>query len=84
MIFKAYLRRDGAFVLVPDCLVASREAELRHGPLRYVGHVDASRHEEPQVWDRVLADIDHQSYSVVRSSIAPSLVPDEARLLATA
>lgn len=84
MIFKAYARRDGAFVLVPDCLIASRDAELRHGPLVYVGHVDASRHEEPAVWNRVLADIDRQSYAVVRSSISQLLIPDDTPHLAIA
>ncbi len=84
MIFKAYARRDGAFVLVPDCLVASRDAEARHGPLSYVGHVDASRYEQPEIWHRVLADIDRQSYAVVRSSIRQHLVPDTVPYLATA
>lgn len=73
MIFKAYARHDGAYILVPDCLVASREAQTRHGPLSYVGLVDSSTHLEPAVWDRVLSDVDRQSYAVVRSTMRPLL-----------
>lgn len=71
MIFRAYARRDGAFVLVPECLVASKDAERRHGPLTLAGHVDSDCFPESAIWQRVLADIDRQSYSIVRSSIAP-------------
>lgn len=82
MIFKAYARSDGALVLVPDCLVASRDAEARHGPLAFVGRVDASLHPQPEVWQRVLADMDRQSYAVVRSSMRRLLIPeDTGRLL---
>lgn len=68
MIFRAYTRRDGALVLVPDCLVASREAEARHGPLSFVGRIDDALHPDVRIWDRVLADVDRQSYAVVRAS----------------
>lgn len=75
MIFKAYSRPDGAIVLVPECMVASKEAEVRHGPLAYAGIVDSSCVPDRAVWRRVLADIDRQSYAVVRNSLA-SMVTD--------
>lgn len=83
MIFKAYTRQDGAIVLVPECMVASREAHARHGPLTYAGHVDSSGVPDRAVWRRVLADIDRQSYAVVRSSLA-SVVRDGNRSAETA
>lgn len=66
MLFKAYRRNDGAFVLVPDCCVASRDAERRHGPLRFTGHVDPAAQADAALWRRVENDIDRQSYAVVR------------------
>jgi hypothetical protein len=83
MIFKAYRRQDGAVVLVPECMLASKEAESRHGPLAYAGLVDSSCVADPAAWRRVLADIDRQSYAVVRSSLTP-LVNDGARPVETA
>lgn len=75
MIFKAYARPDGAYVLVPDCLVASREAQRRHGPLEYRGRVDSSSYPDAAVWQRVLSDVDRQSYAVVRASMRPRVSP---------
>lgn len=83
MIFKAYRRKDGAVVLVPECMIASKEAETRHGPLAYAGLVDPSCVPDRAVWRRVLADIDRQSYAVVRSSLA-LVVDDGTRPLETA
>jgi hypothetical protein len=74
MIFKGYRRSDGALVLVPDCLVASRDAERRHGPLTLLGHFDSDSQPDPAIWNRVLADIDRQSYAVVRQETGRSLV----------
>lgn len=73
MIFKAYTRPDGAYVLVPDCLVASREAHRRHGPLGFVGHLDGRDGLEDPAWRRILADIDQQSYAVVRRATGERL-----------
>ena len=63
MIFNAYERGDGALVLVPDCFVASRDAEARHGPLVHVGRIDARLLPEPRIWQRVLADMDAWGYT---------------------
>lgn len=75
MIFKAYSRNDGALVLVPDCLIASRDARARHGPLVFIGQVDANEHPDSDAWKRVLADVDRQSYAVVRRSTRELVVP---------
>ena len=74
MDFKAYRRPDGAYVLVPDCLVASRDAQARHGPLALVARFDAPCTPDDPVWARVLADIDRQSYSVVRRDTGEQLL----------
>lgn len=74
MEFKAYRRADGAWLLVPDCLVASREAEARHGPLVLVTRFDAECPGDDPVWHRVLDDIDAQAYAVVRRETGEYLV----------
>lgn len=66
MIFTGYHRPDGALVLVPECFVASREAEKHNGPLRFAGHFETDSQPDPSIWRRVLADIDRQSYAVLR------------------
>jgi hypothetical protein len=79
MDFKAYRRPDGAYVLVPDCLVASRDAQARHGPLALVARFDAPCSPEDPVWHRVLADLDRQSYAVVRRETGEQLVRAASR-----
>lgn len=74
MDFRAYRRPDGAYVLVPDCLVASREAQARHGPLELAARFDAPCPPDDPVWHRVLSDLDRQSYSVVRRSTGGQLL----------
>ena len=74
MDFKAYRRPDGAYVLVPDCLVASRDAQARHGPLVLVGRFDAPCPAEDPIWNRVLGDLDRQSYAVVRRDTGEQLL----------
>lgn len=74
MNFTAYRRADGAFVLVPDCLVASREAQIHHGPLTLVGRVAADGPPDDPAWRRILRDIDHHTYAVVRSQTGEALV----------
>jgi len=74
MDFKAYRRPDGAYVLVPDCLVASRDAQARHGPLMLVARFDAPCPPEDPIWNRVLADLDRQSYAVVRRETGDQLM----------
>lgn len=76
MFFKAYRRPDGAVLLVPDCLLASRDAQQRHGPLLLIGRVDADPGRECELWHRVLDDIDRQSYAVVRRDMALKFVDD--------
>lgn len=74
MQFKAYQRPDGAYVLVPDCLLASRDAHARHGPLTLVARFDVECASDEAVWRRVLDDIDRQSYAVVRRETGGELL----------
>lgn len=83
MEFKAYRRPDGAYVLVPDCLLASRDAQARHGPLTLIARFDVDCSADDAVWHRVLADIDRQSYAVVRRETGEQLVRREAGFVAS-
>lgn len=74
MDFRAYRRPDGAYVLVPNCLVASRDAEVRHGPLALVATFSVDCAVDDPVWHRVLGDIDRQSYAVVRRETGEKLL----------
>lgn len=74
MEFKAYRRPDGAYMLVPDCLVASRDAQARHGPLVLVARFDIDCPVDDPVWHRVLSDIDQQSYALVRRETGDRLI----------
>ncbi|GAB6197229.1 hypothetical protein [Lysobacter xanthus] len=74
MEFKAYRRSDGAYLLVPDCLVASREAQARHGPLTLAARFDADLVSGDPLWQRVLEDIDRQSYAVIRRENGDALL----------
>lgn len=80
MEFTAYRRADGAWLLVPDCLVPSREAEARHGPLVLVARFDAECPAGDSAWQRVLDDIDAQAYALVRRETGEYLVRDAAHL----
>lgn len=76
MYFKAYRRPDGAVLLVPDCMLASRDAHRRHGPLVPLGRVDADPQRDDALWRRVLADVDRQSYAVIRRGMPLELLDD--------
>ena len=43
MYCTAYRTRTGHLLLVPDCMVATREAEHRFGPLDNCGTIDTDR-----------------------------------------
>lgn len=73
MVFTGYLRNDGALVLVPECFLASREAHARHGPLRFAGHFESDSQPGAKLWERVLADMDRQSYAIVRHETGQGL-----------
>ena len=66
MKFDVYTRPDGAYVLVPDCLQASREAQRLHGPLTFCDTVDTEHAALPRpFWEQLIAEIDTRSYAVV-------------------
>lgn len=81
MFFIAYRRPDGALLLVPDCMLASREAQQRHGPLVPLGRVRTGPDPNDALWRRVLADIDRQSYSLVRRDLRLDLAEHAPRAL---
>lgn len=74
MEFKAYRRPDGAYMLVPDCLIASRAAQARHGPLVLIARFAMDCPPDDPIWQRVLADIDQQSYALVRRETGELLI----------
>lgn len=72
--FTVYLRPDDAYVFVPDCMVASREAERLHGPLIYCETIDTSDYPVPGIWETVMDEVDRQSFAVLHSVIGRRLL----------
>ena len=74
MRFNVYTRPDGAFLLVPDCMTASREAEALHGPLAFCDTIDSDEYPVPALWDRVAAEIDQLSFAVLQPAVGRQML----------
>lgn len=74
MKFSVFLSPKGDYLLVPDCLKASREAERLHGPLVSCGEIDSDDHPLPDLWATVMEDVDARLYSVVNEVVATALL----------
>jgi hypothetical protein len=70
MYIAIYTRADGAYVLVPDHMTPSADAQNGTGPLTFCETINASEHPHPAVWERVNAEIDRHSYAVLQASVA--------------
>ena len=60
---------NNGFVVVPDCLQASVEAEHRHGPLCACARLRTDRLDAPLA-ERLAAAIDRRSYSCIGADLA--------------
>ena len=65
-----YTRPDGAYVLVPNHVTPSLDAQNGTGPLTFCETIDVSEHPHPAVWERVNAEIDRHSYAVLQAALA--------------
>jgi hypothetical protein len=79
LIFNIYTRPDGAFLLVPECMEASRAAEVQHGPLHFCGTINSSEHPVPALWNRVLSETDDHSFAVLQESVGKQLLDIRCR-----
>jgi hypothetical protein len=73
MKFTVY-KAEGLYLLVPDCIKASREAEHRYGPLSYCGEIESDDHPSTELWAMVMADIDTRLFAVVGELVANALL----------
>ena len=74
MIFNVYTRLDGAYVLVPECMTASLEAQRLHGPLEYCDRLDSDEHPFPGLWELVVRETDEHSFAVLQEPIGKQLL----------
>ena len=77
----AYRTRTDHLLLVPDCMVATREAERRFGPLQACGLVDTDRL-PPPLQDAVERDFEARSYHRLADAFLGTLGmagPDRSR-----
>jgi len=72
MYCTAYRTRTGHLLLVPDCMVATKEAEQRFGPLDNCGFIDTDRLPDP-LQEAVERDFNARSYHPLADSFAPSI-----------
>lgn len=78
MIVGIYSRPDGAYLLVPDCMTASAEAQRLHGPLKFVELMDWSEDPLPEIWETVIAELDAHSFVVLQDATVKFLLETEA------
>lgn len=74
MKFTVYSRPDGAYVLVPDCMLASQEAHSIHGPLTFCDSLDSEAYPMPAIWETVMSEVDQRSFAVLHPLIGQQLL----------
>jgi hypothetical protein len=77
MIFGIYARPDGAYLLVPECMTASAEAERLHGPLKFVEMMDWCEEPVPDIWKTVIGELDAHSFVVLPDAAVICLLETE-------
>lgn len=78
MIFGIYTRPDGAYLLVPECMKASAEAERIHGQLKFLEMLDWSEEPNPAIWKAVMAELDEHSFVVLQDAVDTYLLESDA------
>ena len=61
-----------AWLLVPDCMQASRAADRRYGPLEFLGEIEHESLEAAE-WKSVLAGLDAESFATIPEGTARRL-----------
>ena len=75
MKLTVYKSVSADYLLVPDCVRASREADRLHGPLVHCGEIESDEYSLPDLWAEVGAQIDARLYAVVDHEVALGLLP---------
>lgn len=79
MIFGIYTRPDGAYLLVPECMKASAEAQRLHGPLKFLEMMDWTEEPVPDIWKTVMGELDIHSFVVLQDAAVQCLLESEGR-----
>lgn len=77
MIFGIYTRPDGAYLLVPECMQPSVEAEKLHGPLKFLELMDWCEEPLPDIWTTVMTSLDEHSFVLFQDAAATYLSETE-------
>ena len=72
MSFRLYASSAGEYLLVPECMQASRAATERFGPLTFLGCADPMALTADELGD-VWVQIDAASFAVVDEALARAL-----------
>jgi hypothetical protein len=72
MSFRLYASSGGDYLLVPECMQASRAATERFGPLTFLGCADPMALSPRQLGD-VWAQLDGESFAIVSEELARAL-----------
>lgn len=81
MILTVYKRSDGAYMLIPSGSRAFMQIDEMHGPLILCTHITENDLESQLLSEKVLADIEQHSYSMINEVIGKyfiGLTCDEA------
>lgn len=72
MAFRLYASSAGDYLLVPECMQASRSASEQFGPLTFLGCADPLALSSDELMD-VWAQLDANSFAIVDEELARSL-----------
>jgi hypothetical protein len=72
MSFRLYASTAGDYLLVPECMQASRAATERFGPLTFLGCADPMSL-SPQELGDVWVQLDAESFAIVSEKLARAL-----------
>ena len=64
---------QSAWLLVPDCMVASQAATVRHGPLQPLFQI-SDKHLDAQELARVMADVEDHMFAEISHDMALRIV----------
>lgn len=64
---------EGGYVFVPDCFLPPIECEHLYGPLLACGHMTIPHDQADGRWQRIIADIDRNSFALIETADAETL-----------
>ncbi len=72
MSFRLYASRAGEYLLVPECMQASRAATEQFGPLTFPGCADPSALDQPDLGN-IWSQLDAASFAIIDEKLAQAL-----------